>query len=115
MLDKVLHNAEVTRSEFEVHRIYQQMRRYVQTEVFREAEERLGDESVVMVAGPPGIGKTTLANMLLYEHLLQGWQAVVIDRDVVEGARLFNGTSIKSFILMISSARPSSARSERQR
>ena len=89
VLDKVLHNAEVTRSEFEVHKIYQQMHRYVQTEVFREAEERLADESVVMVAGPPGIGKTTLANMLLYEHLVQGWQAVVIDRDVVEGARLF--------------------------
>ena len=89
VLDKVLHNAEVTRSEFEVHRIHQQMRRYVQTEVFREAEERLSDESVVMVAGPPGIGKTTLANMLLYEHLLQGWQAVVIDRDIVEGTNLF--------------------------
>lgn len=89
VLDKVLHNAEVTRTEFEVHKIYQQMRRYVQTEVFREAEERLADESVIMVAGPPGIGKTTLANMLLYEHLRQGWQAVVIDRDIVEGTKLF--------------------------
>ena len=89
VLDKVLHNAEVTRSEFEVHRIYQQMRRYVQTEALWEAEARLADESVVMVAGPPGIGKTTLASMLLYEHLLQSWQAVVIDRDIVEGTKLF--------------------------
>ena len=89
VLDKVLHNAEVTCSEFEVHKIYQQMRRYVETEVFREAEERLADESVVMVAGPPGIGKTTLANMLLYEHLRQGWQAVVVERDIVEGTKLF--------------------------
>ena len=89
VLDQVLHNAEVTRSEFEVRNIHQQICRYVQTEVFREAEERLADESVVMVAGPPGVGKTTLANMLLYEHLLQGWQAVVIDREVIEGAKLF--------------------------
>ena len=89
VLDQVLHNAELTRSEFEVRKIHQQIRRYVQTEVFREAEERLADESVVMVAGPPGIGKTMLANMLLYEHLSQGWQAVVIDRDVTEGAKLF--------------------------
>ena len=89
VFDQVLHNAEITRSEFEVRKIHQQIRRYVQTEAFREAERRLGDESVVMVSGPPGIGKTILANMLLYEHLSQGWQAVVIDRDIVEGARLF--------------------------
>lgn len=89
VFDQVLHNAEITRSEFEVRKIHQQIRRYVQTEAFREAERRLGDESVVMVSGPPGIGKTTLANMLLYEHLSQGWQAVVIDRDIVEGSKLF--------------------------
>ena len=89
VFDSVLHNAEITRSEFEVRKIHQQIRRYVQTEAFREAERRLGDESVVMVSGPPGIGKTTLANMLLYEHLSQGWQAVVIDRDIVEGLKLF--------------------------
>ena len=89
VLDQVLHNAEFTRSEFEVRRIHQQIRRYVQTDAFREAEQRLADQSVVMVSGPPGIGKTTLANMLLYEHLSQGWQAIVIDRDINEGGKLF--------------------------
>ena len=89
VLDRVLHNAEITRSEFEVDKICKQIRRYVQTDVFREAEGRLAEQSVVMVIGPPGIGKTTLARMLLYEHLSQGWQAVVMDRDVTEGAQLF--------------------------
>ena len=89
VLDQVLHNAEVTRSEFEVKKIRQQIRRYVETEAFGEAEKRLSEESVVMIAGPPGIGKTTLANMLLYEHLSQGWQAVVIDRDITEGTKVF--------------------------
>ncbi|WOI52976.1 restriction endonuclease [Parvularcula sp. LCG005] len=89
ILERVLNNAEVTRSEFEVQKIHQQIRRYAQTEALREAEKRLADESVVMIAGPPGIGKTTLANMLIYEHLSQGWQAIVIDRDINEGAKLF--------------------------
>ena len=89
VLDRVLHNAEITRSEFEVQKIHSQICRYVQTSVFAEAEKRLADQSVVMVSGPPGIGKTTLANMLLYAHLSQEWQAVVIDRDIVEGAKLF--------------------------
>ena len=89
ILERVLNNAEVTRSEFEVQKIHQQIRRYVQTDAFWEAEKRLADESVVLIAGPPGIGKTTLANMLIYEHLSQGWQAIVIDRDINEGAKLF--------------------------
>ncbi len=89
VLDRVLHNAEVTRSEFEVQNIYRQICRYVETEAFGEAEERLAEGNVVMIAGPPGIGKTMLAHMLLYEYLSQEWQAVVIDRDVNEGARLF--------------------------
>src|SRR5262249_51734767 len=39
--------------------------------------------------GPPGVGKTTLANLLLYEHLEKGYQAVLIQRDIEEGAKLF--------------------------
>ena len=34
VFDQVLHNAEITRSEFEVRKIHQQIRRYVQTEAF---------------------------------------------------------------------------------
>ena len=101
MLDRVLHNAEITRSDFEVHKIHQQIRRYVQTAAFQEAESRLADQSVVMVCGPPGIGKTTLANMLLYEHLFSRMEAVVIDRDVTEGSKLFQRQTKQISILMI--------------
>src|SRR5207237_5124821 len=65
VLQRVLHNAEVTRSAFKVRQVYQQARRYVMSRAYHQALEMLDKERVVIVAGPPGIGKTSLADLLL--------------------------------------------------
>jgi len=89
VLDSVLHNAEKTRSEFKVRQVYEEACRYVQSSAYPEAMKMLNDSRVVIVAGPPGVGKTTLANLLLYAHLERGYQAVLIQRDINEGLKLF--------------------------
>lgn len=89
VLDRVLHNAAVTRSEFKVRQVYQEARRYVQSGIYPQALEMLGEYGLVIVAGPPGVGKTTLANLLLYEHVEKGYQAILIQRDIGEAQNLF--------------------------
>jgi hypothetical protein len=89
VLDRVLHNAAVTRSEFKVRQVYQDARRYVQSNAYSRALTMLGQHGLVILAGPPGVGKTTLANLLLYDHLEKGYQAVLIQRDIEEGQSLF--------------------------
>jgi hypothetical protein len=89
VLQRVLHNAEVTRSIFKVRQVYKQARRYVMSRSYNKALEMLDKERVVIVAGPPGVGKTTLADLVLYAHLEKGFQAVTIQRDVEEGEKLF--------------------------
>lgn len=89
VLDRVLHNAVVTQSEFKVRQVYKDIPRYVQSNAFPRALEMLNHDRIVIVAGPPGVGKTTLANLLLYEHLEKGYEAVVIQRDIEEGLSRF--------------------------
>jgi hypothetical protein len=48
--------------------------RYVQTESFLSARELLHREGVCVIAGPPGVGKTTLARLLLIDGLESGYQ-----------------------------------------
>jgi len=88
VLDRVLNNAVVTQSEFHVRKVFEQLPRFVPVEAYPRALNMLNKQRVVVVAGPPGIGKTTLANMLLYEHLARSFQAVVIERDIREARAL---------------------------
>lgn len=89
VLDRVLNNSVITQSEFKVRSVYKDIPRYVQSNAFPRALEILNRDRIVIVAGPPGVGKTTLANLLLYEHLEKGYQAVVIQRDIQEGQTRF--------------------------
>ena len=89
VLDRVIHNSSITHSEFQVRRVYKDIPRYVQSNAFPRALEMLNRDRIVIVAGPPGVGKTTLANLLLYQHLEKGYQAVVIQGDIREGLAPF--------------------------
>ncbi|MER9578602.1 restriction endonuclease [Mesorhizobium sp. M0400] len=89
VLDRVINNAAVTRSEFKARQVYEHAKRYVVSDAYPQALKMLTEERVVIIAGAPGVGKTTLADLILYTHLEQGYQAVLIQRDVDEGEALF--------------------------
>ncbi|WP_447982598.1 nSTAND3 domain-containing NTPase [Achromobacter kerstersii] len=89
VIDRVLHNAEVCQTEFEVERIKQKLPLFVQNEAYPRAQEILRTTRILVVSGPPGIGKTTLAEMLLYSSLEEGYEPVVIQADIAEGKRLY--------------------------
>ncbi|MYE06537.1 MAG: hypothetical protein F4Y04_04835 [Chloroflexi bacterium] len=89
VLERVLHNASVTQSEFKVEQVHRDARRYVQSAAYSEAMDLLDRHGIVIVAGPPGVGKTTLADLLLYRHLERGYQAVLLQGDAREGADRF--------------------------
>lgn len=73
-----------------VERVRRRLPLYVQSAAYTKAVEILAREHVVVISGVPGIGKTTLADLLLFAHLEQGYEPVVIKSEIAEAKRLFN-------------------------
>lgn len=57
---------------------------YVQTEAFLLAHEKLATERVCLISGQPGIGKSTLARMLVADAVKQGFEPVEVSNDIEE-------------------------------
>lgn len=89
VLDRVLHSDVHTQTEFQVEKVHATIRRNVRSDAYPRALETLEEHGVAIISGAPGVGKTTLANMLLYAHLERGWEPVVIRREIGEGQKLF--------------------------
>jgi hypothetical protein len=97
VIERVLHNAEICQTEFEVQRIRKKLPLFVQSPVFPRAMEMLSDRRIAVISGPPGIGKTTLAEMLLYTYLEQGYEPVVINAEISEGKKFFRNEAKRVF------------------
>jgi hypothetical protein len=89
VLDRVIHNAEICHAEFMVERIRRNIPRFVQGASFTKAMDLLTNQRALIISGVPGIGKTTLAEMLLFAFLEQGFEPVVIQTEIAEGKRLY--------------------------
>lgn len=97
VLQNVLHNAERCRTDFEVERVRRKLPLFVQGSSFELAKEILDTNRVLILSGPPGIGKTTLAEMLLFAHLDMGFEPIVIESEAKEGRTLFDRTEKQVF------------------
>ena len=89
VLERVLHNAERTQSGFRVKEIHENAKRYVQSDAYPKALERLEEDQVIIITGQPGVGKTTLADLLLYTYVEKSFEPVLINSDVSEGLKFF--------------------------
>jgi conflict system STAND superfamily ATPase/restriction endonuclease len=83
-LHAILHAGRHARSRAVVDDILAPLPRWVPSRAFPEAREILRREHVCIIAGVPGIGKTTLAKMLLADAIDDGYEAVHISADIEE-------------------------------
>ncbi|MBN2240295.1 MAG: restriction endonuclease [Dehalococcoidales bacterium] len=90
VLDKVIHNASLIQSEFQIEKIINKLPLYVQTASLNKARKIFENFHFLMISGIPGIGKTTLAEILLFSYVEQDYRPVKIVSNINEAFSLFN-------------------------
>ena len=79
VLTSILNNAIEGRSRSYLSRIRNQIPLYVLTDSFDKSNTILEKEKLLVITGMPGIGKTTLANVLLIEKARQQYKVYLIN------------------------------------
>ncbi|MCM8551960.1 restriction endonuclease [Streptomyces sp. STCH 565 A] len=90
VLNSLLVKNIVTRSQALVRELEQTLLTYAVNPSYVRALEILETKRVCVIAGMPGIGKTTLAHILCAQYLSDGYELVEISEDTEEANRIWD-------------------------
>lgn len=79
VLDRIIHSGVYNRTQAEMDEIRAVVPKFVHNDSVPQAQAILEKAGVLIIAGQPGVGKSTLARMLIWLHAQQGWTISVID------------------------------------
>lgn len=91
VLESILHKRIQNWAAFEMDKIKENIHQYVINKSFDDALHILTKYHYVIISGIPGIGKTTLARMLVYELLAKGMEEFIfIPSDIDDAVAMFD-------------------------
>jgi energy-coupling factor transporter ATP-binding protein EcfA2 len=79
VLERILQSGLEAFTQATKDEILEELRVYVRNPSFDKATKRLEEQKILIVSGPPGVGKTTLARMIAYHYLNEGWRFYAIN------------------------------------
>jgi|WetSurMetagenome_2_1015567.scaffolds.fasta_scaffold10366_2 hypothetical protein len=90
VLNGIINKEIINWSTFELDTIREEVTKYVSNDSFIEAYNILNEYKYVIISGIPGIGKTTLARMIVYNLLAKGYEEFIcIEENLDEASKLF--------------------------
>jgi hypothetical protein len=89
VMQAILRNAVNGRSLFAEEMIRSRISMFVQTEAYNRAKAILNTQHAIVIKGEPGAGKTVMAQMLVYEHLANGFQLVVVNETIRDAEEMW--------------------------
>ncbi len=90
ILERILHSEVFAQTASDLEAIQHKLCRYVQNDSFGEALKLLNEHHYCIITGIPGIGKTTLAEVLLGYFLGFEYTAYSITGDIAEAHKVLN-------------------------
>ena len=97
-LAALLRAGTIHRSRSLLEDIQRSLPSYVQGQAFDAARPRLRDQRVLVIAGVPGIGKTTLARILMADAVLDGYEPIEVSHDIEEGWEMLDDSTKQIFL-----------------
>lgn len=99
ILNKIMtSDLEFRSSHFAENELKKRLRLYVRTSAFDTSRELLKINKFIIITGEPGIGKTTLAEMLIYEYIGNGYNLSYILDDIKEAEKVLLPDDSKQII-----------------
>ena len=98
VLKRVLHSKVYNQSKFELQEIKELLKIYVQNESYNKALDILKEHHYVIISGIPGIGKTTLARMLVFNLLSKEFdEFIYLSDDIDDAYTIFDDNKKQGF------------------
>jgi energy-coupling factor transporter ATP-binding protein EcfA2 len=79
IINNIINNAVTGRSSYYIDWIKDRIRYYVPTQAYHKAYDQLLKNKILIITGQPGAGKTTLADMLSFRMLAEGYHLFKIE------------------------------------
>ncbi len=99
ILKKILNSGLSFRSaDFQEYELTKRMRLYVKTPMLDQARKTLEKNNFVIITGNPGVGKTTLAEMLTYEYIKDDYKLLYVYDDIKEAENFLTPDDTKQII-----------------
>jgi hypothetical protein len=86
ILQQIIHGRIHNQSNFEEEHVRETVRIYVENESYYNAVDIIKNKKYVIISGIPGIGKTTLARILVYHFLANGFKEFIFLSDSIKEA-----------------------------
>ncbi len=97
VLERIIHSGIFNYTSTQTDLLEEKLSYYVKNPSFDVALEILSKQGFCIIAGIPGIGKTTLAEMLLIDYMNRGYEPIRITADIDEAFKTYNPTKRQAF------------------
>ena len=98
VLQTILNNSSHLKSKYLSTEIEQKVSLYVKTKFHKSALEILKKQKVLLITGAPGVGKTTLAQMIVFDFIKNQFQHLVIEDHLDEAENIIQDNDSKQII-----------------
>ncbi|MFD2824538.1 restriction endonuclease [Lacinutrix iliipiscaria] len=99
ILTNILNHSSYLKSTYLATELENKISHYVKTEFHDKATAILKTQKILLVTGAPGVGKTTLAQMIILDFINNGYEHLVIEDKISEAENLLSPDENKKQII----------------